>query len=235
MGIFSSIKDAVSDVGDMFSGGLGTLATGAASAYGSYQQQKSSEKMAKKQMNFQERMSSTAHQRSMADLKKAGLNPILAAQKPASSPGGAMGQAQNILGTGVSTALAKQRQVAELKQIDATTEKTKSETNPLQYYLKMLEDMGYDTTGIRSFLEADPETPKGGGVPLPPGTFTKHYYSGKQMMHAAQARNRRLGKNVRTRVPSFLDNPFLNENDPAYRGKNKPRVGSPKGGSRRQG
>lgn len=52
-----------------------------------------SAEQAMKQMEFQERMSNTSHQREMADLKAAGLNPILSAKEGATSPSGAAANA----------------------------------------------------------------------------------------------------------------------------------------------
>ena len=106
MGFGSFAKKVVGSVtgGDLLSFG-GSLISGGMSYMGQNSANAATAASTKEMMDFQERMRATQYQTSVEDLKKAGLNPMLAYQQGgAGTPSGASYTAQNAASQGVSSA-----------------------------------------------------------------------------------------------------------------------------------
>lgn len=109
-----------------------TIGSSALSYMGQREANQTNMAIAREQMSFQDRMSSTAHQRQVADLKKAGLNPILSASYGgASSPGGAALPVANemaAVGSGVNSAFDNWKKTQEVKNIVEQNKNISSQT-----------------------------------------------------------------------------------------------------------
>lgn len=107
--------------------GIGALAAPVVSMFGANYRNKKAEAAAARQMELQIHSAKRAHRWEVRDLKKAGLNPILSANKGASPIPGAMPHFEDIATPAVNSAMQAMRLIKDLEHIDADINLKKSQ------------------------------------------------------------------------------------------------------------
>lgn len=141
---------------------IASAAAGGASYLGQSSANRASARLAREQMDFQERMSNTAYQRARADMEAAGINPLVAFSSGtagASTPVGSSAKQESTTAAGVSSAL----QAARLKA-DIDTLKTQADLNKAATAASRInaESTALDLPGKR--LEAQIDSSTGGHI-----------------------------------------------------------------------
>lgn len=138
--------------------GLGSsLISGIGSLLGGKKANKQAQENAMLQMAFQERMANTAHQREVADLRMAGLNPILSATggPGAPSPVGARAEVSDVVTPSINSALAARRNAADVDLLVETAKAKGQEVSAnLPQVTKALTEQQRDTAQSQEALNS---------------------------------------------------------------------------------
>lgn len=137
---------------------------------------------ARKNRKFQERMSNTAHSRQVADLRNAGLNPMLSANSGASTPGGGQASIENPVPEAVAASTARQQAAANIAQSAAQADQatanaaaTRASIPGIKAESKMKEQLGKKASQGMGAVSTAVEAAKELDVPtLPPSSGFKH-------------------------------------------------------------
>lgn len=135
----------------------GGILNGVTSMIGQSSANKANAELAQRQMQFQERMSNTAYQRSKADMEAAGINPALmyGSGGPASSPGGASATMQNIVPENAASSILSSALDTKRLKKDIEVAETQKNLNDQMAFTGAANAKAALNTAAKTRLEAD--------------------------------------------------------------------------------